>query len=140
MLESSWSSSGIPCSTKLCNNYFYWCAKLVRWPTRSPVLSNLDYYLCGHLKNLIYATAVQSDVYIVHRISIVAHWVKKNLTSLKMFTIHVSDNAKDISLFVRIILYSYRNYCTGIKHIHFYFIFYFPCYWILNIWFFHIAN
>lgn len=40
------------------------------WPPRSPDLSSLKYILWGHLKILVYVTAVASDEDIVARISV----------------------------------------------------------------------
>ncbi|GFU38724.1 uncharacterized protein TNCV_970551 [Trichonephila clavipes] len=45
------------------------CGGPVTWPPRSPDLSSLDYFLWGHLKNLIYATPLDSDEDLVARIS-----------------------------------------------------------------------
>ncbi|GFX45712.1 uncharacterized protein TNCV_1422961 [Trichonephila clavipes] len=38
-------------------------------PTQSPDSSNLDYFLWGNLKNLVYATSIDSDEDLVDRIS-----------------------------------------------------------------------
>ncbi|GBL94128.1 hypothetical protein AVEN_185079-1 [Araneus ventricosus] len=42
----------------------------VPWPSLSPDLSSLDYFLWGHLKSLVYATPVDSNEDLVARISI----------------------------------------------------------------------
>ncbi|GBN55037.1 hypothetical protein AVEN_138553-1 [Araneus ventricosus] len=44
----------------------------VPWPPRSPDLSSLDYFLWGHLKNLVSTTPVDSDEDLVARISVTA--------------------------------------------------------------------
>ncbi|GBM70468.1 hypothetical protein AVEN_188216-1 [Araneus ventricosus] len=44
----------------------------VPWPSRSPELSSLDYFLWGHVKSLVHATPVNSDEDLVARISVAA--------------------------------------------------------------------
>jgi hypothetical protein len=38
------------------------------WPPRSPDLNPLDFYLWGHLKSLVYATPVDNEEALHHRI------------------------------------------------------------------------
>ncbi|GFT67465.1 uncharacterized protein TNCV_2360751 [Trichonephila clavipes] len=45
------------------------CGGPVPWPPRSPDLSSFDYFLWEHLKNLVYATPLDSDENLVSRIS-----------------------------------------------------------------------
>ncbi|GFT41104.1 uncharacterized protein TNCV_5033991 [Trichonephila clavipes] len=45
------------------------CGKPVPWRPRSPVLWSFDYFLWGHLKNIVYAIPFDSDEDIIARIS-----------------------------------------------------------------------
>lgn len=49
----------------------------IPWPPRSSDLSNLDYFLWGHLKHLVYETPVDSDEDLVARISVAAAGVRE---------------------------------------------------------------
>ena len=49
----------------------------VPWPPRSSDLSSRDYFLWGHLKNLVYATPFDSDKELVARISEAAARVRE---------------------------------------------------------------
>ena len=51
--------------------------KLVRWIPRSVDLSPLDYFLCRHLKNLVYKTPLDSDEDLVALTSEAAARVRK---------------------------------------------------------------
>ncbi|GFV65953.1 uncharacterized protein TNCV_1303441 [Trichonephila clavipes] len=44
----------------------------VNWPTRSPDLYCLDFFLWGHMMSLVYASPVDSDEALVARIATVA--------------------------------------------------------------------
>ncbi|GFU61519.1 transposable element Tcb1 transposase [Trichonephila clavipes] len=45
------------------------CGVPVPWPLQSPDISSLDYFLWGHLKNLVYATPLDANEDLIARIS-----------------------------------------------------------------------
>lgn len=47
------------------------CRGLVEWPAQRPDLTPLDFYLCGHLKSLVYAEESQSLGHLRERIAAV---------------------------------------------------------------------
>ncbi|GFV50739.1 uncharacterized protein TNCV_2214001 [Trichonephila clavipes] len=53
------------------------CTGCVPWPPRFPYLSSLDYFLWGYLKNLVYATPLDSVEDLVARISEAAARVRE---------------------------------------------------------------
>ena len=50
----------------------------VAWPTRSPDLTTLDYYLWGHMKTLVFETKVDSRAALGHRIFAAAEHIRNH--------------------------------------------------------------
>ena len=50
----------------------------VAWAPRSPDLTPLDYYLCGHMKTLVYETKVDSRAALRDRIFAVAEHISNH--------------------------------------------------------------
>ncbi|GFY34323.1 uncharacterized protein TNCV_2506261 [Trichonephila clavipes] len=57
----------------------------VNWPTRSPDLSCLDFFVLGHMNSLVYASPVDSDEALVARIAVVAGDIREMTGYLLMF-------------------------------------------------------
>jgi len=50
----------------------------VAWPPRSPDLKPIDYYLCGHMKTLVYETKVDSQAALRDRIFVAAEHIRNH--------------------------------------------------------------
>lgn len=58
----------------------------IRWPPRSPDLTSLDFFLWGHLKNLVYETPVTSQEELVARIVAAAGKIQDDTDMLNRVT------------------------------------------------------
>ncbi|GFU87504.1 uncharacterized protein TNCV_2446381 [Trichonephila clavipes] len=71
----------------------------VNWPARSPDLSNLDFFLWGYMKSLVYASSVDSDEALDARIAVVAGEIRE-IPGVFMFDIPSAGGVRPTSLLV----------------------------------------
>ena len=66
----------------------------IRWPARSPDLTPLDFYLWGHLKDVVYNSKVNSREELIQKIQGAALAIKENQESLRKATQSVLVRAR----------------------------------------------
>jgi hypothetical protein len=64
------------------------------WPARSPYLSPLDYFLCGHMKSLVYEVKSNSRTELLNRIMDSCIHIRNDRDSVKRAVTSITRRAQ----------------------------------------------
>lgn len=64
------------------------------WPPRSPDCNPLDYYFWGHMKNIVYATEVETRAELLERIHLAGNLLRQNEFEILRATQNIKRRAR----------------------------------------------